>query len=81
MPSLPGSWAGVCARCRTSTYLSTLSFPVIYALQGHEFVFGPILAPYLKSAVLSGAWDGDVKGAELAQEEEQRRTQAAELSA
>jgi hypothetical protein len=58
-----------------------LELPVIYALQRHHIVSGPILAPYLKSALSRGTCDGDVKGAELAEEEEQRRTQDAKLGA
>jgi hypothetical protein len=58
-----------------------LEAPVIYALQRHQVVSGPILSPYLKCAVSSSTCDGDVKGAELAEEEEQRRTKDTKLGA
>jgi hypothetical protein len=58
-----------------------LAFPVMYALQGHEVVAGTIRTSHLKRAVPSGVWDGDIKGAELAQEEENCRSQANELCA
>ncbi len=58
-----------------------LVHPFTYALQGHNVVTGTIFAPDLESTRPSGAWDGDSKGAELAQEEEKRRAKVAELGA
>ena len=57
------------------------ALPITYALQGHEVITRTILAAYLKSTMLSNAWGDDIEGTKLAQEEEQGRTETAELGA
>src|SRR6266702_2820748 len=82
LDALPPRFLGGCLREVPHQHvLLYLVLPVIYALQGHEVVAGAILSPHLKSAVPSNTWDGDVKDAELAQEEEQCWTQVAKLGA
>jgi len=80
--ALPPRLLGRCSREVPHQHISLhRAHPIIYALQGHEVVSRTILAAYLKSAVPSNARDDDIERAELAQEEEERRTEAAELGA